>query len=128
MPPAAKTEIDQAKEVKDLAAKDYKAGNYEKACEKYFQIINIVRENEAVKKSAQGKELDSQARLNIALCKLTTKDYDTAIDQCERVLDNEPSNWKAAFRMANAMYQKNGEFKNSLQGIRTVHNYAKKAH
>ena len=30
--------------------------------------------------------------------------------------------------MANAMYQKNGEFKNSLQGIRTVHNYAKKAH
>ena len=104
MPPAAKTEIDQAKEVKDLAAKDYKAGNYEKACEKYFQIINIVRENEAVKKSAQGKELDSQARLNIALCKLTTKDYDTAIDQCERVLDNEPSNWKAAFRMANAMY------------------------
>lgn len=86
-----------------------------------------MRENEAVKKSAAGKELDSQARLNIALCKLTTKDYDTAIDQCERVLDNEPSNWKAAFRMASAMYQKNGEFKTSLQGIRTVYNYAKKA-
>ena len=29
--------------------------------------------------------------------------------------------------MASAMYQKNGEFKTSLQGVRTVHNYAKKA-
>ena len=86
-----------------------------------------MRQNESIKKSAAGKELDSQARLNIALCRLTTKEYDVAIDQCERVLDNEPNNWKAAFRMASAMYQKNGEFKTSLQGVRTVHNYAKKA-
>jgi tetratricopeptide (TPR) repeat protein len=90
--------------VKDLAAKDFKSQSYEAACEKYFQIINIVRSSEPLKKSAAGKELDTQARLNIALCKLNTKQYDVAIDQCERVLDNEPNNWKASFRIATAMF------------------------
>ena len=104
LPPAAKTDFELAKETKDLAAKDYSAKNYDKACEKYFQIINIVRTNDSLKASASGKELNSQARLNIALCKLTTKEYDVAIDQCERVLDVEPANWKAAFRLATAMY------------------------
>ena len=51
LPPAAKTDLDQAKEVKDLAAKDYKAKDFDKACEKYFQIINIVRSNDQLKTS-----------------------------------------------------------------------------
>ena len=85
--------------------------------------MNIIRSNENLKKSAAGKELETQTRLNIALCKLNQKQYDQAIDQCERVLDNEPGNWKACFRIATAMYQKNDNV-----STRAIVNYAKKAH
>ena len=44
------------------------------------------------------------SRLNIALCKLNLKSYDEAIDQCERVLDDDNKNWKAAFRLSSALY------------------------
>ena len=57
------------------------------------------------------------------MCKLTTKDYDEAVDQCERVLESDGNNWKAAFRLATALHSKD---KN--KNLRTILNYAKKAH
>lgn len=63
-------------------------------------MINIIRFNQKLKESKEGALLETQSRLNIALCKFSTKDYDTAIDQCERVLDKEPKNLKACFRLA----------------------------
>ena len=44
-------------------------------------------------------------RNNLAMCKLNLKDYDSCIDQCERVLEHDPKNTKAAFRMSQAAFE-----------------------
>ena len=80
LPPAAKSDLDQARDVKDQAAADFKAKNYSAATEKYFNILNIIRQNDELKKSPAGQEVESHARLNIALCKINSKEYDVAID------------------------------------------------
>ena len=97
--------------------------------EKYYKVLNIVRSNDGLKSSAAGAEIETQARLNIALCKLNTKDFDVAIDQCERVLDKDAKNSKALFRLATALYEKSEKCtKPGTQGeIRAIHNYMKKA-
>ena len=46
LPPEAKSDFQKAKEMKDKAADDYKAKNFDGASEKYYQIINIIREND----------------------------------------------------------------------------------
>ena len=80
LPPAAKSDLDQARGVKDQAASDFKAKNYSAASDKYFKILNIIRQNDELKTSPAGQELETQARLNIALCKINDKEYDVAID------------------------------------------------
>ena len=126
VPAEAKQDFEQAKQLKENAAKDFKAKDYNSACEKYYKIISVVRQNEKLKETAQGKEFCTTSRLNIALCKFTTKQYDEAIDQCERVLDTEPKNWKASFRLANSLYMRANENPNDDE-LRTIGNYAKKA-
>jgi tetratricopeptide (TPR) repeat protein len=88
--------------------------------------------NEKLKESSEGRVLESQARLNIALCKFNQKDYEIAIDQCERVLDKDPKNAKACFRMAQSVFNKYGQMKDltdagARSNARLVFNYAKKA-
>lgn len=63
------------------------------------------------------------------MCKLNTKDYEPAIDQCEMVLEKDPRNTKACFRMATAIYQKTDKCTAvGTEGqIRSVYNYLKKA-
>ena len=100
MPPTIKTDLDKCQEIKTDAAKEFKQGNHDKATEKYYQILNVLRENSSLKQHDQGKLMESTTRLNIALCKFNMKDYDTAIDQCERVLDADSKNAKACFRLA----------------------------
>ena len=43
-------------------------------------------------------------RSNLAMCKLKTEEYDHVIDQCERVLEYDPRNVKASFRMSQAAF------------------------
>ena len=38
------------------------------------------------------------------MCKLNLKDYDHVIDQCERILEADPKNIKANFRMSQAAF------------------------
>ena len=80
LPPAAKSDLDQAKEIKEQAATDFKGKNFSGAAEKYFRILNLIRQNDELKKSEAGAELETQARLNVALCKINEKDYEVAID------------------------------------------------
>lgn len=101
-----KSDLDKATVLKDKAAADFKANNLQQAIEKYYEIINIIRINASLKDSNEGKLLESQARLNIALCSFNLKDYDVAIDQCERVIDKDSSNGKAYFRLALSVYNK----------------------
>jgi tetratricopeptide (TPR) repeat protein len=107
--------------LKENAAKDFKAKDYNSACDKYYKVISVVRSNEKLKSTSQGKDICTTSRLNIALCKFTTKQYDEAIDQCERVLDTEPKNWKASFRLARSNEN------SSETELKTICNYAKKA-
>jgi len=80
VPASAKADLEAAKEVKDQAAQDYRKKNFDDATEKYFKGLSIIRVNEGLRGCAAGKELETQARLNIALCKLNQKAYDMAID------------------------------------------------
>ena len=69
-------------------------------------------------------------RLNIALCKQTLGDYAAVVDQCERVLTWEQNNWKAQFRLSQALYALIESKKQDKSGseMKTVVEYAKKAH
>lgn len=86
--------------MKSEAAKFFKDQKYSEASEKYYEILNIIRTNSSLKESKEGQLLESQSRVNISLCKYNLKDYEAAIDQCERVLDKDPKNAKACFRLA----------------------------
>ena len=64
-------------------------------------------------------------RSNLALCKLNMKDYDTVVDQCEKVLEYDPKNLKANYRMAQAVFALS-EGKSPSQ-IKSAYKYATKA-
>lgn len=96
--------MDRANKIKDEANLLVKQGEQEKACEKYFEAINTLRFSEKFKNTKEGKSAEMACRLNIALCKQTLGDYSAVVDQCERVLTHEPSNWKAQFRLSQALY------------------------
>ena len=50
------------------------------------------------------KEIEMACRSNLALCKLNLKEYDSVVDQCEKVLEYDPKNVKASYRMAQAVF------------------------
>ena len=121
VPSDCKDNYDQAKKIKDEAAKEYKAKNFEQASTKYFEILSIIREKDDLKNSNSGQELEMQGRLNIALCKLQIKEWDVVINQCERVLENQHKAiwssglWKAHYRLAQALYQKSDQAADNKQ-------------
>ena len=69
-------------------------------------------------------------RLNIALCKQQMGDYASVVDQCERVLTYEENNWKAQFRLSQALYSIITQKNQARDGseMKNVVEYAKKAH
>ena len=67
-------------------------------------------------------------RLNIALCKQTLGDYSAVVDQCERVLTHEPANWKAQFRLSQALHKLIKDKEDKASKLKTVVEYAKKAY
>jgi hypothetical protein len=89
------------------------------ASTKYYEVLSIIREKDALKDCKSGQEIEMQARLNIALCKLQIKDWDVVIDQCERVLENSSKPvwntglWKAHYRMAQAIYNQTDQAKDN---------------
>ena len=54
VPSDCKDNYDQAKKIKDQAATEYKAKNFEQASTKYFEVLSIVREKDALKDSNSG--------------------------------------------------------------------------
>ena len=49
VPAEAKQDFEEAKKLKDNAAKDFKAKDYNSACDKYYKVINLVRQNDKLK-------------------------------------------------------------------------------
>ena len=70
---------------------------------RYYEVINTIRTTKSLKDSTQGSKLETNCRLNLALCKIKQEDYDVAIDQWERVLLQETGNIKALYRISVAL-------------------------
>lgn len=81
----------------------FKNGEYKKASDKYYEVINTIRTTEFLKKSSQGAELETVSRLNLALCKIKQEEYDVAVDQWERILLTDGNNVKALYRISVAL-------------------------
>ena len=79
--PNSQKKFESVTEVKDKANKLFKANELDKACEKYFEAINNIRATECLKESPQGRRLEINCRINLALCKIKQEKYDEAIDQ-----------------------------------------------
>ena len=82
----------------------FREKKFEEACPKYFSAINQIRLNAPLAKSKQGRDAEIACRGNLAQCKLNLKEYDHVIDQCERILEYDSNNVKAAFRMSKAAF------------------------
>ena len=62
-------------------------------------------------------------RSNLAMCKLNLAQYDAVVDQCERILDFDPNNVKASFRMSKAVFAMSSD-NSSLSQVKTALKYA----
>ena len=71
------TIVEQVKKMKEEGNNLFKNGKYEEAIKKYYETIEEIKT--AIDKDKYKNDLDAierQCRLNIANCKLKTKDYD----------------------------------------------------
>jgi tetratricopeptide (TPR) repeat protein len=101
--PEDQRKFESVNEIKNKANDLFKANDFSKASEKYYEAINAVRTTKCLKNSSQGNQLEINCRLNLALCKIKQEEYDVAIDQCERVLLEETANIKALYRISVAL-------------------------
>ena len=53
-----------------------------------------------LKGSQAAKDVEVAIRGNLSLCKLNLKLYDDVVEHCEKILDLDPKNSKANYRMA----------------------------
>lgn len=70
----------EASKIKDEGAKLYSAKQYEKACDKYYEAINIIRFNDTLKSNSEAKQIEIACRLNVALCKQLLGELNVVID------------------------------------------------
>lgn len=82
--------------MKDEGNKEYKAGRYQQAVDKYTDALEIDPTNRGI---------NSKLLQNRALCRVNLKDYKGAIADCERALQLDPSYTKARKTKAGALGQ-----------------------
>ena len=58
-----------------------------------------------LKGSQAAKDVEVAIRGNLSLCKLNLKLYDDVVEHCEKILDLDPKNSKANYRMAQAVWE-----------------------
>ena len=100
-----KNDLQKADQLKLEANELFKSKNLDDACKKYQSAISVLRTNLELKGTKKARDIEIACRGNIALCKLTQKQFEDAIEHCERILDIDPKNVKASYRMAQAMYE-----------------------
>lgn len=105
----------------------YKAGDYHKAVEKYFEALSYLEELSIREKpqSEDWREVMTKKvplLLNYAQCKLLLKDYADVIRHTTTVLEFEPDNVKALFRRgkANAAVWNTQEARADFQGAASL--------
>ena len=100
------TIVGQVTKIKEEGNTLFKQNKYEDAIKKYYEAIQEIKTStDKDKYKSELNELEKQCRLNIANCKLKTKDYDGVINECSIVLENNKC-FKAYYRMGLALFHK----------------------
>ena len=100
------TIVGQVAKIKEEGNILFKQDKYEDAIKKYYEAIEEIKTStDKDKYKNELSELEKQCRLNIANCKLKTKDYEGVINECSIVLENNKC-FKAYYRMGLALFHK----------------------
>ena len=101
------TIVQEVTKIKEEGNNLFRSGKYEEAIKKYYEGIEEIKTAiDKEKYKNELNELENTCRLNIANCKLKTKDYDGVINECSIVLENKKC-FKAYCRMGIALLNKN---------------------
>ena len=100
------TIVGQVTKIKEEGNILFKQDKYDDAIKKYYEAIEEIKTStDKDKYKNELLELEKQCRLNIANCKLKTKDYEGVINECSIVLENNKC-FKAYYRMGLALFHK----------------------
>ena len=100
------TIVGQVTKIKEEGNILFKQDKYDDAIKKYYEAIEEIKTStDKDKYNNELSELEKQCRLNIANCKLKTKDYEGVINECSIVLENNKC-FKAYYRMGLALFHK----------------------
>ena len=127
LPADQQNDLSQAEKLKAEANGLFKEKKEEQACKKYLAAINVLRCNEGLMKTKSAKETEMACRSNLALCQLNLKDFHSAVDHCEKVLEYDPKNLKASYRLSQALYnlsdgENASQIKAAFKHATTAHN------
>ena len=101
------TIVQKVTKIKEDGNNLFRTSKYEEAIKKYYEAIEEIKTT--IDRDKYKNELDDierTCRLNIANCKLKTKDYDGVINECSIVLENKKC-FKGYYRMGLALMNKN---------------------
>jgi FK506-binding protein 4/5 len=93
----------------------FQEGKYKSALKKYKKIIEYLKDEvfDTDDEKEEASKLKLAAQLNISMCHLKLKEYRSTIDTCIEILDIDPKNEKAIFRMAQG-YAGLNEYKDAI--------------
>jgi len=86
-------------EIKAIGNDLFKAQEFSKAFDQYDKVLRYLPED---KENKELQDLEQSVQLNVALCGLKTHSYDDVITVCNKVLEKQPTNSKALFRIGQA--------------------------
>jgi len=96
----------------------FKNGKFERASKKYKKAVGYIDSDYSMtdEQKAKAKTLKSPCYLNLAACKLKSKQWKDAIENCNKALEQEPNNAKALFRRGQA-YNELDEWESSKNDL-----------
>lgn len=115
--------LDASEKIKSAGNDFFKKEDYVTAGVRYKKALRYLNKLGESSKGEKSLTLELQCLLNSAACKLKLKQYDLAIEDCERALKNSPDNIKALFRKGQALHAQR-DFTGSLQVLEKALNLA----
>ncbi|CAI9099469.1 OLC1v1036296C1 [Oldenlandia corymbosa var. corymbosa] len=99
--------LEAASKKKEEGNQWFKAGKYERASRRYEKGVGFIEydSNFSDEEKQQAKVLKISFKLNIAACKLKSKEYKDTVKMCTEVLELDSKNVKALYRRAQAYIQ-----------------------
>ena len=122
------TIVEEVTKMKTEGNNLFEQEKYEEAIKKYYEAIEELKTSlDKDKYKNELNDLERVCRLNIASCKLKTKDYDGVINECSIVLENNKC-FKAYLRMGLALFHKQKYDKafRYLDNAKAIGNYDEK--